>query len=64
LTKRLNVVFLPEESLGSEFLDCHGRTNTLAPQPVPEDLELEKNAEAVFQVADELYMNRRYHLDP
>jgi hypothetical protein len=27
-------------------------------------LELEKNAEAIFQVADELYMNRRYHLDP
>jgi phosphoglycerol transferase MdoB-like AlkP superfamily enzyme len=36
----------------------------LTPQPAPEDLELEKNAEAIFQVADELYMNRRYHLDP
>lgn len=36
----------------------------LTPQPTPEDLELEKNAEAIFQVADELYMNRRYHLDP
>jgi hypothetical protein len=35
----------------------------LTPQPTPEDLELEKNAEAIFQVADELYMNRRYHLD-
>jgi phosphoglycerol transferase MdoB-like AlkP superfamily enzyme len=34
------------------------------PPPSPEDLELEKNAEAIFQVADELYMNRRYHLDP
>ena len=32
--------------------------------PAPEDLESEKNAEAIFQVADELYMNRRYHLDP
>jgi phosphoglycerol transferase MdoB-like AlkP superfamily enzyme len=36
----------------------------LTPQPTPEDFELEKNAEAIFQVADELYMNRRYHLDP
>ena len=36
----------------------------LTPQPTPEDLELEKNAEAIFQVADEFYMNRRYHLDP
>ena len=34
------------------------------PQPAPEDLELEKDAEAIFQVADELYMNRRYHLGP
>jgi phosphoglycerol transferase MdoB-like AlkP superfamily enzyme len=34
------------------------------PQPTPEDLELEKDAAALFQVADELYMNRRYHLDP
>jgi phosphoglycerol transferase MdoB-like AlkP superfamily enzyme len=36
----------------------------LKPQPTPEDLELEKNAEAIYQVADDLYMNRRYHLDP
>ena len=36
----------------------------LTPQPSPEDLELEKNAEAIFQVADELYMQRQYHLDP
>jgi phosphoglycerol transferase MdoB-like AlkP superfamily enzyme len=33
-------------------------------QPTPDDLELEKNAEAIFQVADELYMSRRYRLDP
>jgi len=35
-----------------------------AAQPSPDDAELEKNTEAVYQVADELYMNRRYHLDP
>jgi hypothetical protein len=32
-------------------------------QTASDDMELEKNAEAIFQVADELYMNRRYHLD-
>jgi hypothetical protein len=42
----------------------HAVNLELTPQPTPEDLELEKNAEAIFQVADELYMNRRYHLDP
>ncbi|HEU5122480.1 MAG TPA: LTA synthase family protein [Verrucomicrobiae bacterium] len=31
--------------------------------PTPEFLELEKNATALFQVADELYMNRRYRID-
>ena len=36
----------------------------LTPHPTPKDLELEKNAGAIFQVADELYMNRRHHLDP
>ena len=36
----------------------------LTPPPTPEDWELEKNAEAIFQVADEFYMNRRHHLDP
>jgi hypothetical protein len=41
----------------------HAVNLELTPQPAPEDLELEKNAEAIFQVADELYMNRRYHLD-
>jgi phosphoglycerol transferase MdoB-like AlkP superfamily enzyme len=44
--------------------DPHVVNLELTPQPAPEDLELEKNAEAFFQVADELYMNRRYHLDP
>ena len=42
----------------------HAVNLELKPHPTPEDLELEKNAEAIFQVADELYMNRRYHLDP
>jgi hypothetical protein len=30
----------------------------------PEDSELGANAEAAFPVADELYKNRRHHLDP
>jgi phosphoglycerol transferase MdoB-like AlkP superfamily enzyme len=34
----------------------------LAP-PTPRELELEKDAIALYQVADDLYMNRRYHLD-
>jgi phosphoglycerol transferase MdoB-like AlkP superfamily enzyme len=42
----------------------HAVNLELTPHPTLEDLELEKNAEAIFQVADELYMNRRYHLDP
>ena len=44
--------------------DPHEVNLQLTQKPTPEDLELEKNAEAVFQVADELYMNRKYHLDP
>jgi hypothetical protein len=32
--------------------------------PTPRELELEKDAMAIYQVADDLYMNRRYHLDP
>jgi phosphoglycerol transferase MdoB-like AlkP superfamily enzyme len=44
--------------------DPHVVNLELLPQPSPDDLELEKDAEAIFQVADELYMNRRYHLDP
>ncbi len=31
--------------------------------PQPPDLEIEKNATAIYQVADELYVNRRYRLD-
>ena len=44
--------------------DPHVVNLELKPQPSADDLELEKDAEAIFQVADELYMNRRYHLDP
>jgi phosphoglycerol transferase MdoB-like AlkP superfamily enzyme len=36
----------------------------LNPHPSADDLEEEKDAVAIFQVADELYMNRLYHLDP
>jgi phosphoglycerol transferase MdoB-like AlkP superfamily enzyme len=32
-------------------------------QPTPDFLELEKDASAIYQVADELYMNRRYRID-
>jgi phosphoglycerol transferase MdoB-like AlkP superfamily enzyme len=44
--------------------DPHVVNLTLLPQPTADDLEQEKDAEAIFQVADELYMNRKYHLDP
>lgn len=32
-------------------------------QPTEADLELEKDATAIYQVADDLYMHHRYHLD-
>jgi len=32
-------------------------------QPTPEFEELEKNATAIYQVADDLYMHRRYRID-
>jgi hypothetical protein len=32
-------------------------------QATPEFTELEKNGTALYQVADELYMNRRYRID-
>lgn len=32
-------------------------------QPAEADLELEKDAIAIYQVADDLYMQQRYHLD-
>jgi len=44
--------------------DPHAVNLELLPQPSADDLELEKDAEAIYQVADELYMNQRYHLDP
>ena len=31
--------------------------------PTDADLELEKDAIAIYQVADDLYMHQRYHLD-
>ena len=34
------------------------------PHPGPFEKELERDAIAMFQVADEMYMNHRYHLDP
>jgi phosphoglycerol transferase MdoB-like AlkP superfamily enzyme len=36
---------------------------TLLPQPTAADRELEKDAIAIYQVADDLYMNRRYRID-
>jgi hypothetical protein len=35
----------------------------LLTSPSPADLELEKNAVALYQVADDLYMHRLYRLD-
>jgi arylsulfatase A-like enzyme len=32
-------------------------------KPTPEFLELERDATAIYQVADELYMNRKYRID-
>jgi hypothetical protein len=36
---------------------------TLLSQPTDTDRELEKNATAVYQVADDLYMHDRYRID-
>lgn len=36
----------------------------LLANPGAQESELEKDCAALFQVADDLYMNRRYHLDP
>jgi phosphoglycerol transferase MdoB-like AlkP superfamily enzyme len=49
-----------------EFYEGNPKVAEIKPatQPSPDDAELEKNTEAIYQVADELYMNRRYHLDP
>jgi phosphoglycerol transferase MdoB-like AlkP superfamily enzyme len=35
----------------------------LLPKPTDADRELEKDAIAIYQVADDLYIHRRYHLD-
>jgi phosphoglycerol transferase MdoB-like AlkP superfamily enzyme len=35
----------------------------LVNSPTPEDMDLEKDAAAIFQVADELYTSSRYHVD-
>ena len=36
---------------------------SLLPQPTEADREIEKDAIAVYQVADDLYMHRRYRID-
>jgi hypothetical protein len=36
---------------------------TLLRNPADADRELEKDAIAIYQVADDLYMHRRYHID-
>ena len=36
---------------------------SLLPQPTDADRELEKDAIAIYQVADDLYMHRRYRID-
>jgi phosphoglycerol transferase MdoB-like AlkP superfamily enzyme len=58
------VVLGLQKTVGFYTGDPHVVNLEPTPQTTPEDLELEKNAEAIFQVADDLYMNRSYHLDP
>jgi hypothetical protein len=36
---------------------------TPLPHPTEGDVELEKDAIAIYQVADDLYMHQRYRLD-
>ena len=36
---------------------------SLLPQPADSDIELEKDATALYQVADELYIHQRYRID-
>ena len=36
----------------------------LMPQPTPREEELEKDCTALYQVADDLYLHRRYRIDP
>ena len=37
---------------------------SLLTTPTDADRELEKDATAIYQVADELYAHRHYHIDP
>jgi hypothetical protein len=37
---------------------------TPLPQPTDADLQLEQDTIAIYQVADDLYMHRRYRIDP
>jgi phosphoglycerol transferase MdoB-like AlkP superfamily enzyme len=50
---------------GVEFFhgDPKGEEMKTAVTPDAQDLELEKDATALFQTADDLYMGRRYHID-
>ncbi|HLP76267.1 MAG TPA: hypothetical protein VK327_05050, partial [Candidatus Paceibacterota bacterium] len=47
------------------YYDGDPKVTKLKPldQPTPEFLELEKDGTALYQVADELYMNRQYRID-
>lgn len=49
-----------------EFYEGNPKVAEITPvaKPSPADVELENDTAALYQVADELYMNRRYHLDP
>jgi len=49
----------------AEFYEGDPKIAEIKPvtKPSPELLELEKDATAIYQVADELYMNRRYRID-
>lgn len=60
---RLTVLGLMQTS---EFYQGNPKQVDMSPLPHPteSDLELEKDATAAFQVADELYTHRQYHLDP
>ncbi len=44
--------------------DPHAGEITPLATPTPRELDLEKDTIALYQVADDLYMSRRYHLDP
>ena len=51
---------------GAEFFRGNPKTEEMVrnDHPDAEDLELQRDAIALFQTADDLYMNRRYRLDP